>query len=144
MERGALLLLKFEVVGKEGARSYLTLKRFQLNGGPVKHAEAELVVEAATAAIPRQFALGQNYPNLFNPSTNINYQLPKAERVRITIYDLAGRQVRELLNENKEAGSYTVQWNGKNQLSQTVATGVYIYKIQAGQFSQTRKMLFLK
>jgi len=60
------------------------------------------------------------------------------------IYDLAGRQVRELVNENKEAGSYTVQWDGRNQTGQTVATGLYIYQIRAGQFNQNRKMLFMK
>ena len=94
--------------------------------------------------IPESFVLEQNYPNPFNPSTTIKYQLPKAEKVRIAIYDLTGRQVRELLNGHKEAGSYFIQWNGLNQVGQTVATGLYIYQIQAGQFNQLRKMLFVK
>ena len=99
---------------------------------------------AAEEILPEQFVLKQNYPNPFNPSTTILYQLPRAEKVRIIIYDLTGRQVRELLNENREAGSYTVQWDGRNQGGQMVASGLYIYQIRAGQFSQNRKMVFVK
>jgi len=94
--------------------------------------------------VPEKFALEQNYPNPFNPSTTIAYQLPSAETVRITIYDLTGRNVLELLNETKEAGSYTAKWDGRNQLGGQVASGLYIYQIQAGQFTQSRKMLFMK
>ena len=94
--------------------------------------------------LPVAFAVEQNYPNPFNPSTTIAYQLPAAENVSLVIYDLTGRQVRELLNENKESGFYTVYWDGRNQGGQTVATGLYIYQIRAGQFNQTRKMLFMK
>ena len=94
--------------------------------------------------VPEEFVLEQNYPNPFNPSTTISYQLPTAENVILVIYDLNGRLVRELLNASREAGSYTVQWDGRNQTGQTVATGLYIYQIRAGQFNQTRKMLFMK
>jgi len=94
--------------------------------------------------VPEEFVLEQNYPNPFNPATTISYQLPTAENVRLMIYDLSGRQVRELLNQNKEPGSYTIQWDGRNHTGQTVASGLYIYKIQAGHFIQTRKMVFVK
>lgn len=94
--------------------------------------------------IPKQFAIMQNYPNPFNPSTTISYQLPKAEQVKIIIYDLTGRVVRELTNKTQGAGSYSVQWDGRDQAGQKVASGVYIYKIQAGQFTRTRKMVLLK
>lgn len=94
--------------------------------------------------VPGKFALEQNYPNPFNPSTTIAYQLPSAEIVRITIYDLTGRRVLELLNETREAGSYTAKWSGRNQSGGQVASGLYIYQIQAGQFTQSRKMLFMK
>ncbi len=96
------------------------------------------------ATVPEEFALEQNYPNPFNPSTTIAYQLPSAETVRITIYDLTGRNVLELLNETREAGSYTAKWDGRNQSGGRVASGLYIYQIQAGQFTQSRKMLFMK
>jgi len=94
--------------------------------------------------IPEEFALEQNFPNPFNPSTTIAYQIPTAETVRMTIYDLTGRQVRELLNENKSAGYHTIQWDGKNQIGQQVSSGLYIYQISAGKFNQTRKMAFVK
>ncbi len=94
--------------------------------------------------VPGKFALEQNYPNPFNPSTTIAYQLPSSEIVRITIYDLTGRRVLELLNETREAGSYTAKWSGRNQSGGQVASGLYIYQIQAGQFTQSRKMLFMK
>ena len=96
------------------------------------------------SSLPDAFDLGQNYPNPFNPTTTISFQLPQAENVRIIIYDLTGREVRELLNENRPAGSYTINWNGRNKSDQTVATGLYIYQIHAGQFSQTQKMVFAK
>ncbi len=99
---------------------------------------------AAEETVPEEFVLQQNYPNPFNPSTAISYQLSRAEKVSIIIYDLAGRQVRQLVNEQKEAGSYTVQWDGRNQAGQAVASGLYIYQIQAGEFAESRKMLFTK
>ncbi len=106
-------------------------------------ARDDFVLASKNDVIPQAFVLQQNYPNPFNPSTTIIYRLPEAARVRLTIHDLTGRQVRELVNQNQNAGSYSVQWDGRNQAGQTVATGVYIYEIQAGQFSQTRKMLFI-
>ncbi len=101
-------------------------------------------IENRRGEVPKTFILEQNYPNPFNPSTTITYELPQAEQVRITIYDLTGREVRQLVNENQAAGSYTVQWDGKNRNGQTVASGVYIYQMQAGEYRQSRKLLFMK
>ncbi|MCH7681656.1 T9SS type A sorting domain-containing protein [candidate division KSB1 bacterium] len=124
---------------------------FTKNAGPVSVArtasfntEGWESILGTQNLVPEKFVLEQNYPNPFNPATTISYRLPIAENVSLMIYDLAGRQVRELVNENKEAGSYTVQWDGRNQTGQTVATGLYIYQIRAGQFNQNRKMLFMK
>jgi|GEM_PF-4768098 len=94
--------------------------------------------------IPITFVLRQNYPNPFNPSTSISYELPRAENVRIIVYDLAGRQVRELVNEHQDRGFYTVLWDGRNERNLLVASGLYIYQIQAGEFNQRLKMTFLK
>ncbi len=98
----------------------------------------------AEELVPQEFVLGQNYPNPFKPSTTISYQLPTQENVSLVIYDLTGRQVRELVNERQETGSYTARWDGRNQTGQKVATGLYVYQIRAGQFNQTRKMLCMK
>ena len=89
--------------------------------------------------LPQTYSLGQNYPNPFNPSTRIPFSLPKSERVTIEIYDLLGRLVARLLNEQKESGYYQVTWDAHGQ-----ASGVYLYRLQAGSFTQTRKFMLLR
>ena len=85
------------------------------------------------------YRLEQNYPNPFNPTTNITYVLPKAENVSLKVYDVLGREVATLVNEVKPAGAYTVPFNASN-----LASGVYFYKLQAGSFVQTKKMMLVK
>ncbi|MDR3627255.1 MAG: T9SS type A sorting domain-containing protein, partial [Ignavibacteriaceae bacterium] len=87
----------------------------------------------------KNFSLSQNYPNPFNPSTRIEYSLPKSEHVTLKVYDILGREVATLVNENKQTGSYSIQFNAGK-----FASGVYIYRIQAGSFTQTKKLLLLK
>lgn len=94
--------------------------------------------------VPKEFILGQNYPNPFNPSTTIEYQLLQSDRVRITIYDLRGRRVRQLVNDYQNAGHHRIQWDGKDQSGQIVANGTYIYQLQTSEVQQTRKMVLLK
>ncbi len=88
---------------------------------------------------PKVFALGQNYPNPFNPSTNIKFQLPKQAFVSIKVYDLLGRLVTTLVNENKDAGFYDVNFDASK-----LASGLYIYKIEAGEYTDTKKMMLIK
>ena len=85
------------------------------------------------------YRLEQNYPNPFNPTTNITYVLPKAENVSLKVYDVLGREVATLVNEVKPAGAYTVPFNASS-----LASGVYFYKLQAGSFVQTKKMMLVK
>jgi len=94
--------------------------------------------------LPDHFALHDNYPNPFNPSTAIQYDLPKASDVTLTVYNLLGSKVATLVNSHQEAGTHTVQWTGKNQQGYSVSTGVYFYRITAGDFSNTRKMIYMK
>ena len=94
--------------------------------------------------LPDQYRLNQNMPNPFNPSTAIGYQLPEAGQVRLAIYNLLGQEVRVLVNERKDAGSFTATWDGSDALGRRVASGIYLYRIQAGSFSATRRMLLLK
>nr|MBC8399923.1 T9SS type A sorting domain-containing protein [Candidatus Neomarinimicrobiota bacterium] len=96
------------------------------------------------AMIPTEFALHQNYPNPFNPVTSIQYDLPEASNVQIVIYDLLGRQVTTLINRFEDPGYKQVIWNATNNQGQPVGAGVYFYKIQAGNFHQTKKMVLLK
>ena len=94
--------------------------------------------------IPDVYALHQNYPNPFNPVTNLSYDLPENAMVNITIYDMMGRIVSTLVNENQSAGYKALRWNATNNTGQPVSAGVYIYTIQAGDFNKTKKMILLK
>ena len=90
------------------------------------------------------FNLEQNYPNPFNPITTISYDLPEESLVSLSIYNLMGKQVKTLVNYSQDAGKRIAVWDGTDKLGRQVSAGVYLYRIQAGEFSQTRKMLFLK
>jgi hypothetical protein len=94
--------------------------------------------------VPGSFALHQNYPNPFNPSTTIQYEVGKTADVNITIYNVQGQKVKALVNAKKTAGKYTVAWDGKNDASNRIASGVYFMKMKAGDFKQTRKLIMLK
>jgi hypothetical protein len=94
---------------------------------------------------PERFALRQNTPNPFNPTTEIGYDIPTGGgKVTIRVYDVAGRLVRTLVDERRPAGRHAVPWDGRNAGGEPVATGVYFYRMQAGSFVQTRKMVLLK
>ncbi|MCI0451681.1 MAG: T9SS type A sorting domain-containing protein [Candidatus Latescibacteria bacterium] len=88
--------------------------------------------------------LEQNFPNPFNPTTTLAYSLKNASNVNVIIYDVAGRRVRELVNERRERGAYKVVWDGRNDTGTTVSSGVYFYKLVAGSFTDTKKMTILK
>jgi len=94
--------------------------------------------------IPINFNLEQNYPNPFNPLTTIQYRVNQESEVSIIIYDLMGNEISTLINGYKHPGQYTVLWNGKNNLDQAVGSGIYFCTLQAGNFIQTRKMIYLK
>ena len=94
--------------------------------------------------LPDRTALSQNMPNPFNPSTAIEYQIAEAGQVRLAIYNLLGQEVRVLVDARTEAGHYTITWDGKDQLGRQVASGIYLYRLQAADFSAARRMMLLK
>jgi len=96
--------------------------------------------------IPRRFTLNQNYPNPFNPSTTIDYSIPEGEKVQVqlNIYDLRGRKVRSLIEEEKGPGQYTVNWDGRSDKGIEIGSGVYLYRIEAGSFVSTKKMIITR
>ncbi|MHB8579260.1 MAG: alpha-amylase family glycosyl hydrolase [Ignavibacteriaceae bacterium] len=96
-------------------------------------------VKTAELSVPAKFQLGQNYPNPFNPSTTINFSLPFSGFVSLKVFDLLGRKVATLVNENKSAGNYTVQFNGLN-----FASGIYFYRIEFGGNAVIKKMMMIK
>ncbi|HNT52497.1 MAG TPA: FlgD immunoglobulin-like domain containing protein, partial [Candidatus Syntrophosphaera sp.] len=85
-----------------------------------------------------------NYPNPFNPSTTISFSVKEALPVSIGIYNLKGQLVRTLVNEDKAAGSHSVSWDGRDDNGSPVSSGVYFYKMHAGKYSSTKKMILMK
>jgi predicted CXXCH cytochrome family protein len=93
---------------------------------------------------PKDFALEQNYPNPFNPSTSIRFSIPTAQNVNVTIYDASGKLIYTLVNGQYQAGTYSVQWNGTRGEGISVQSGVYFYRIAAGDYTATKKMMLVK
>jgi flagellar hook assembly protein FlgD len=112
--------------------------------GAVSMAAGTTVNAAAAIEIPVRYELHPNRPNPFNPTTLIAYDLPRAADVRLVIYDVQGRRVAELVNGAKPAGRHETTWNGRNASGEPVASGVYFYRLIAGDFVQTKKMVLLK
>ena len=102
------------------------------------------VEEEILELVPQSFALSQNYPNPFNPHTTIRYQLPEAGYVYLAIYNVTGQRVRRLVDWDQAAGEHAVIWNGLDEASRPVASGIYFYQLVADQFCEVRKMLLLK
>ncbi len=93
---------------------------------------------------PQNYVLFQNYPNPFNPLTNIKFELKKKEDVNLTVFDLSGQKVKTLINDTRSAGSYCAVWDGTSDFGQKVSSGLYICTLKAGNFSQAKKMVFMK
>jgi hypothetical protein len=119
---------------KGGEIFYYRLKQVDLDG----RVEYSDIVEVEFD-IPRDFVLHQNYPNPFNPSTTIKYAVPKTSQVSIKVYDMTGQEVASLVNEMKEVGTYEVKFDGRN-----LASGIYIYRMIADNFTSVRKLNLLK
>jgi hypothetical protein len=95
-------------------------------------------------AVPMTFDMAQNYPNPFNPTTTVNFQLPKKSDVRITVYNALGQVVRTLASQSYDAGRHQVVWDGTNNNGAQVSTGIYIYRMEAGDFVKSMKMILMK
>ena len=101
-------------------------------------------INSKKSSLPSSYGLFQNFPNPFNPFTTLQYKLPQNSYVDVTIYDMLGNVVYNLVNTNQSSGYKSVQWNATNNLGEPVSAGVYLYKIQAGDFVATKKMILLK
>ena len=109
------------------------------NGGVLRSTNSTTGVQEKAHALPKAYMLAQNYPNPFNPVTKIQFTIVDRQLTIVNVYDLVGREVATLVNEVKEPGTYNVQFDGSN-----FASGVYLYRLQAGTFVQTRKLLLLR
>jgi hypothetical protein len=121
--------------------TYYRLRQMDLDGS--EHAFGELRVESATAveetAIPVTYALYQNFPNPFNPTTVVSCQLPMASKVRLVVYDMLGREVATLLDRVMESGRYELPFDGAS-----LSSGVYVYRLTAGLYTESRKMVLMR
>lgn len=133
---------------KNEAREYPLILNFKkadqskFNSGPMSVCSIEKV--GGNIGIPDCFALDPNYPNPFNPSTYIHYQLPEACDVQLVVYNSMGQKVKTLVNNYLEPGYYEIQWQGNNDFDVQVSSGIYLLHIQAGQYSKVRKLMLLK
>ena len=128
-----------------------TLRLYQEQTGNILNLESDLegfsnllvskveIINGNTDLIPLEYTLNPAYPNPFNPSTNISYLLPEDKHVNVSIYDLDGRKVETLVQSKMPAGNYTIKWNATD-----LASGVYFVKLDAGEFTQTQKLMFVK
>jgi len=101
-------------------------------------------IDNRSESLPQKFALEQNFPNPFNPSTTIGYELPENGLVNIAIYDITGRHISTLVSNQQKAGYKSITWNATNDVGSPVSAGLYLLAIQAGEFRQTKKMVLLK
>jgi hypothetical protein len=140
---GSLANIDFQMIKTVGdnAISSVSISGVQLNGGRIR---ATTESQISTRSIPKVFALSQNYPNPVSGATDIRYQLPVTCKVDLKIYNLTGRLVRTLVSDKKQAGYYIAHWDGKDDLGDEVASGVYFYRIKAANFEQTKRLVILK
>ena len=102
------------------------------------------ITPIATTILPESFQLSQNYPNPFNPVTNITFDIPVKSMVFIKIYNILGKEITTLVENKLSAGKYIVTWDGTASDGRKVSSGIYLYRIDAGNFTETRKMILLK
>lgn len=144
-----VLNLKMKVIGDDGTTGSLTLSFSAMAAAYtfrdlLPYVEVtEGGLELSDSEVPIEYGI-DNFPNPFNPSTEIRYQLPQSEKVQIVIYNVLGQEVRTLVNGKQEAGRYTVQWNGDNEQGYKVPSGMYFLRMKAGKFMTNRKLLLLK
>lgn len=96
------------------------------------------------AEVPSSYRLLNNYPNPFNPSTVIAFEIPQSENVSLKVFNINGQLIRTLTNENYSAGRYEKTWDGKNEIGKEASSGIYIYRLTAGKFDRSARMVLMK
>jgi hypothetical protein len=136
---GELVTLDFRLkYGEFGPRDILFKEFLIVNRG------AGLIPSEIQGELPSRYCLNQNYPNPFNSSTRISFDLYEDARVELSVYDLLGRKVSTLMDQYLTVGSHDVTWNGRSDKGENMASGVYFYRLQANDFSETKRMLLMK
>jgi Carboxypeptidase regulatory-like domain/Viral BACON domain len=117
---------------------------FTFTGNGDRTMIGSLSLKSGGNVVPSQFSLSQNYPNPFNPETTISFDIPVEARVKLTIFNILGEKVTTLIDEQKAAGSYTVIWSGQTDNGSTVSSGIYFYRLDAGEYVKSMKMTLMK
>jgi len=138
-----VMALTYEDMNCEAAGNYDSTA-YALVLGVCEYIGLDLSQIQNEASMPDSYSLLQNYPNPFNSTTTLRYDLAGHSNVNIIIYDMLGREVKTLINQTQDAGFKSIQWDGTNDYGKQVSAGVYLYRIQAGEYMQTKKMVFLK
>ena len=144
------LTVQFDVRSEESWKfiNMETGKVFFLTGTgqltPIEKGGSFFLIKTTTNPVPDTYALHQNYPNPFNPITTLRYDLPEQSFVTLTIFDILGRKITQLVNTTQNLGFKSVLWDGTDRMGRPVGAGVYIYQINAGDFIKTKKMVLLK
>ncbi len=138
-----VMALTYEDMNCEAAGNYDSTA-YALVLGVCEYIGLDLSQIQNEASMPGSYSLLQNYPNPFNSTTTLRYDLAGHSNVNFIIYDMLGREVKTLINQTQDAGFKSVQWDATNDYGKQVSAGVYLYRIQAGEYMQTKKMVFLK
>jgi hypothetical protein len=141
---GNVAQLVFNVKGE-----FEDIGRFEIADGILVDGSQHLNPVVALGALelsttPKEFALNQNFPNPFNPETNIKYALAEGSQVELRIYNMVGQVIRTLVSERQAAGRYTIRWDGKDDRGLSVSSGIYFYRLTSEKFSDVKKLMLLK
>jgi hypothetical protein len=127
---------------KNGVTYWYKLEDVDYSGNAKIHGPVSAI--PLESAPPKEYRLHPNYPNPFNPITTISYDLPEDGLIELSVYNMRGEKVATLLSSRQEAGSYTLNWDGRDQQSETISSGIYFLKIESGNYSKTNKMVFVR
>ena len=122
----------------------ITLPGYVMAWDPNSDEATDIENNLSDNIIPAKYSFAQNYPNPFNPSTIISYTLPKRADVTISIINLLGQSVKTIKNDNQIAGQHEIFWDGTDQSGRFIASGIYFYQINSGEYTESKKMIMLK
>ena len=144
-EAGKFLEIVFNTMEGNNKETVLSLDYYRINNDQLFTASSQIkIANTELQSIPDTYCLLQNYPNPFNPETCIRFEIPEKANVKLSIYNMLGQKIRTLAHGEKNAGKYQVFWDGKNDFNHPVSSGLYIYKINVGKFSQIKKMFLMR
>ena len=144
---GDIVYIEFEVlsgVSDAWGDDLIRVADVQLNEGLIPAVTEQTELSLDQYAIPETHSLSQYYPNPFNPETVIHYDLPVRGRVDISVFNMMGQKVATLVDGEMDAGSHSVVWNAKDSNGESLATGVYLYRMETDGFVQTRKLILMR